>query len=311
MGSQGNLRALHHAVTCYARDWNDRQFTGVPDDLGVAGGSCATYEAAFGYWPLMYAGWSCDGSLYSYGWSCFGNQVMQAPINFDGVAAGVGVFRIPNVRGLHDYVNGRVYDPVYYSPLDVKAWDTASAFFDIACELAAVDETNGLIVPASYALSPAAMYDPAVLAPPSAGGFRDPDSFEDGYRAPAVRQAAFPALKTWMIEHNWLRNPPGACHPDFGDPLGGYAAGCDPYLFNHGASARPVALFFDGSIERLHTGAVARADRLLIRRTGDGLWARDTPLGEDGYFGEFADDDTRVSHHVLTIDGILGRDRIP
>ena len=43
-----------------------------------------------------------------------------------------------------------------------------------------------------------------------------------------------------------------------------------------------------------------------------GLWHRGTPLGGAGYFGNeaydfFADD---VSYHILTVDGILGRDTL-
>ena len=36
----------------------------------------------------------------------------------------------------------------------------------------------------------------------------------------------------------------------------------------------------------------------------------DTPYGTDGYYGQHAVDRTRVSHHVMTTGGILGRDRV-
>ena len=42
----------------------------------------------------------------------------------------------------------------------------------------------------------------------------------------------------------------------------------------------------------------------------DGLWSRDTPLGADGYFIDLGFDDSPLSHHVLTTDGILGRDTL-
>ena len=39
-----------------------------------------------------------------------------------------------------------------------------------------------------------------------------------------------------------------------------------------------------------------------------GLWSRDTPFGETGYGGEYSIDGSVVSHHILTTDGIKGRD---
>ena len=41
------------------------------------------------------------------------------------------------------------------------------------------------------------------------------------------------------------------------------------------------------------------------------LWCRDTPWGEDGYNSDLRyDDESVTSFHVLTADGILGRDVI-
>ena len=42
-----------------------------------------------------------------------------------------------------------------------------------------------------------------------------------------------------------------------------------------------------------------------------GLWSRDTQWGTDGYYGNFAYDTiVDTAYHVLTTDGILGRDVI-
>ena len=197
---------------------------------------------------------------------------------------------------------------MFFSPLDRKAYEAVAPVFDDGCEFSASAGT----VPSSYALSPAAMYHPEVLRAVSAGGFQHPDTFDVGYESPAVTQVRYAPLKTWLIEHNWLRTPPGECNPDYSDPIGGYSEACDPYLFNHGADARPSTLFFDGSIAGLRSGDVVADDARILEQTGevDGLWSRDTPLGEDGYFGQFSFDETRVSHHMLTTDGILGRDRL-
>jgi len=55
-GSMHNLRVLHEALACYAADWNDRQFTAVPDDLGIVGGDCDDYVDQCGCWPTLWAG---------------------------------------------------------------------------------------------------------------------------------------------------------------------------------------------------------------------------------------------------------------
>lgn len=48
----------------------------------------------------------------------------------------------------------------------------------------------------------------------------------------------------------------------------------------------------------------------MLGQTGHGLWSRDTPLGESGYFSDVAYDLTQTSFHVLTTEGIHGRDTV-
>jgi hypothetical protein len=52
------------------------------------------------------------------------------------------------------------------------------------------------------------------------------------------------------------------------------------------------------------------ADARLLQQLGDyGLWHRETPFGDDGYLvGDSWDFLTNTSFHILTTDGILGRD---
>ncbi len=303
--SMKNLRTLLGALECYAADWDGRQFTAVPDDLGAVGGTCAAYYQQFGYYPPMIAGWSCEGHLYG-AWPCQAAQ-LTLPMRLDP-ALPLGVFRIPQTKGIHDYVGGRFHDPTFYLPQDRKAYAAVQPFLAEDCEYVAQAGT----VPSSYALSPAAMYHPDVFRAPSQGGFQHPDTLADGYKSPAVTQARFPQLKTWMNEHNWLHDPPADCNPLYEDPWGGFSGACDPYLFNHGAGAAPMTLFFDGSIAQLLTGQVVEDDALVLKQTGgvDGLWSRDTPFGESGYFGDASFDGTVVSHHILTTGGILGRDTL-
>lgn len=307
-----NLQVLHQTLVCYAADWNDRQYTAVPDDLGVVGGSCAAYVYQFGCYPPAIAGWDCDGvgPWAFWGGGCFGgsgltacpaNNLATRPINFNPDLA-FGIFRFPQVKPIHDYLGGKFYDRRYYSSLDHQLVMAALPAFDQDCEF---DSSVGTI-PSTYAWSPAAMYHPQVFRAPSQGGFQHPDTFDDGYRSPAVSQARFPALKTWLIEHNWLVEPPPDCNVDC------FPSQCIPYIFNHGTDAEPVVLFFDGSIRSLRTGDVVADDAKVLKQTGgvDGLWSRDTPFGPTGYFGDCSFDGTIVSHHVLTTGGILGRDTL-
>ena len=83
-------------------------------------------------------------------------------------------------------------------------------------------------------------------------------------------------------------------------------------MFNHGVEASPLALFFDGSVGTINAGVATQQDAAIRRQTkGDGLWNRDTPLGNNGYFGKFAaDGEVSTSHTILTTEGILGRDLI-
>ena len=316
--SAHNLRVLHEALACYAADWNDRQFTAVPDDLGIVGGDCDDYAEQCGCWPPLWAGRDCEGFQWGFFFECTSgsfppisctSEFAGFPISFDPPPIlGAGVFRFPQFKALHDYVNGKFYDPAYFAPLDGKAFRAALPLFAEACEFV----PPGLTVPSSYVLSPAAMYDPDVMRAPSQGGFQDPRTLDHGFRSPAVTQARYPSLKTWMIEHHWLRNPPAQCNPDYDDLYGGFSEECDPYLFNHGADAEPLVFFFDGSIQPLRSGDVADDDARILDQTGgiDGLWSRDTPFGETGYHGDLSVDGLVVSHHVLTTDGILGRDRL-
>lgn len=85
-----------------------------------------------------------------------------------------------------------------------------------------------------------------------------------------------------------------------------------PYTFNHGLDSSPVALFYDGGVRQLPNMEVLLADFQVLNSTGqtDGLWHRGTPLGTDGYFISEGYDFSPLSHHVLTTDGILGRDTL-
>jgi hypothetical protein len=232
-----------------------------------------------------------------------GNYQVAQPLGFD---FGFGVFRIPNAKPLHDYVDGRFYSPTYYAPADTAVYATASPFFAEPCEFFPAD--GGAVYWSSYCLSPAAMFDPAVMRALSDGGWQDPWALDDGFTSPPVAAAVHPALKTRMLEHNWV-GAPDDCNPAFG---AGTYDGCEPYYFNHGIDATPVAMFFDGHVRVLPNTEAQLSDETVLVQTGiDGLWSRDTPFGESGYFLDYSFDPiVNVSHHVLTTRGIEGRDTL-
>ncbi len=74
----------------------------------------------------------------------------------------------------------------------------------------------------------------------------------------------------------------------------------------------PVTLFYDGSIRLMSVLEARSCDRRAARQSTDqaGLWSRDTPFGDDGYLMNDGYDFAESSYHVLTIDGVRGRDTI-
>ncbi len=306
--SMRNLRTIGVAHACYGAEWNDRQFTATPDDMGVFG-SMEDWRIANGVdGPPLLLGWS-QGGLWAF-WmdGAFpANGRLAEPLRFEDPLVHLGSYVLPNARAVHVYANGRFYDPLFYNPLEDKVFDTLEEAFAVPDEFYPAGATPTW---SSYFMSPAAMYHPNVLRRPSAGGFRAPTSFDDGFRSPSVSQVKHPGLKTRFIERSWIVGAPPGCADLLPSGINGVEA-CPHYLFNQGADATPAAAFFDGSIRFLNTGDVARQDLLMRLRTGvDGLWSRDTPLGDDGFFGELSVDGVTASHHMLTTDGIRGRDTL-
>ncbi|MAJ47825.1 MAG: hypothetical protein CBC35_11255 [Planctomycetes bacterium TMED75] len=302
--SLAKLSQLGKAHACYAVDWNDRQVTWIPDDFAADGtNSASNYFQDRSCFPPLQLGWAASESgnvVWGYWTGCNtaigspGNVDVLKPIMLDDQGT-FGSFRIPNSRRFRSYVSSRFYAPQWYAEGDVD-YEAASELFDIEGEFAS---NGGVFYPSSYCLSPAAMLDPGVLRKASEGGYQAPEAYRNYYRSPHVGACSHPPLKTRMIEHNWFRETPDA-QPESGDA----------WQFNHGLAANPCTLFFDGSTSTLST-LQAWQDDLVVRGSSkdqNGLWSRDTPLGATGYRGEYSFDDTIVSHHILTTEGIRGRD---
>ena len=318
--SMANLVSQSAAHLLYAADWNGRQVTHNPDDLGFYGGDVGAYNAANGCTgpfgpnchPPIIAGigpsLTGDWVLWAH-WATFGNNGLLQPMNFPGPPVdssgldGWGYWRYPQTRPIHDYLNGRYHDPVFFAPNDTAVLDPIAGCLDEPPEFIAYpSECNPAL--SSYGRSPAAMFHPDVMRSNAAGGWQAPYELDYGYESPGLFQATYSDLKTHLIEHSWVQNPPALCNPVF--------FGCEPYYFNAGIDSAPVALFYDGHVRLLPNAEVLFADLQVLAQTGqeDGLWHRGTPFGASGYFIDSGFDGIPLSHHVLTTDGILGRDTL-
>jgi len=328
--SMANLRNLAIANASYASQFGDRQLTLVNDSISRYGSGVAAFDAykrSTGQpHPGAIIGWgyarndpNATYRLFAYrshsrttGAFNTSNAGMVLPINFSGGNEYIGAFRLPNVQQFNQFLSGRFYDSVFYAPKDRVTIDTIEAggyhganCFDIPgeyCDRPEDADGNDAPVWSSYCFSPAAMLNPYVMA---RHGWRNPWEVDAGFRSPAMSQAAYPSLKTHMLEHAWLQNNRSRCNPAF---IGNYVGGCEPYYFNHSWYSTPATLFYDGHVSITGVDAAMRADANVIRQGGEGLWLRDTRWRQDGYMIADGYDQAATSYHILTSDGIRGRD---
>ena len=250
------------------------------------------------------------------------NCSLNLPVNFNtAFTNGFGSFRLPNVQQFNQYVNSKFYDKVFYAPKDnivVSSVEGANANWNCFddpqeyCDRPAVAGYGEIPAWSSYCLSPAGMFNPNIFARPTtpgASGYVNPWSRGGGFRSPAASQCRFPDLKTRMLEHHWLQARRAECNGNF---AGGSSYACTPYFFNHSWESSPMTLFYDGHVGSVGCRKAERADARIREQSNGayGLWSRDTPWGNDGYFlGDgYAGGQSDTSFHILTTEGILGRD---
>ena len=306
--SMANVTEIGTAHALYSWDWGGLQWCGHKTDFGVALGDCSTYTSAIACPPQPILGSDVSGGIWAYwisgaqcpttigscaSWSlAIPNGFSTSPSNpYDGV---FGAYRFMQGRAFHNYLNGRFYDEVYYAPNDRRTYAAASRNFSIGAEFVPSSVTFS-----SYGMSPAAMWHPEVFRAPSEGGFQSPSEFPDAFERQSLFSAAYPDLKSLVFELHWNQQPPASSQT---------GSSANPYRFNQGAASRPITLFYDGHVWYLPNKQAIADDAKMIAQSGDGLWSRDTPLGENGYFNDQSVDGSRTSHSMLTIDGILGRD---
>ena len=328
--SSANLRNLAVANDTYASDWADRQFTAVADDVGLVGGNPVSYNANVACMPQQLVGYDYLGRLW--GWWCttglcpsnwpsgyeMGNfRYVYQPYSW-GTSWNFGSFRVPTCKAFNAYIGDRWYDPIFWAPKDTYPLRIAEKFFIYPDEFVTESSGSQTVVFSSYVWSPAAMWNNEVHG---RCGFKDPNSMPAGYRSPSVGQCRYPDLKTRMLEHHWLQNKEIDKNPSF--------SGSDPsWLFNQGYNSKPVTMFFDGHVAVVGVTDAMEADTRARKQQQDndvcnycpsqnsgqcqeGLWSRDSPLGVNGYYGDYSYDTiVNTSYHILTTDGIMGRDVI-
>jgi prepilin-type N-terminal cleavage/methylation domain-containing protein len=318
--SKNNLRQLAVAHKTYAADWADRHVTYVRDNLGLYGGDVGRYNdevygnalGGFKMHPGMLAGWGYTSSggyeLWGY-WATHDNRLMFQPIGFPGSpcpsADSFGWFRFgAQLKPLNRYMNGRYQDHVYFAPKDRSVLEPLEPCFDVPGEFVAFPEDCNPSW-SSYCLSPAGLYNPAVFSrnPVTGEYWNAPWDMPSGYRVPSFGHVKYPTLKTHMLEHQWLQDPAAVCNDNF-------KPGCEPYYFNHSLHSLPVTLFYDGSVRLMGVMEAMSSDGRHENQAGYGLWSRDTLFREDGYLIGDGYDYADTSFHILTIDGVRGRDTL-
>jgi len=322
--SIANLNNLGKANATYGSDWQDRQFTACPDDVGsVNNGDCTTYITQVACPAQQLLGWDDQAHLWGY-WvggglcpagqpgGCY-NWIVLWPNEWVMLNGVFGAWRMPNVKAFNDYVNGKFYDNVFWAPKDKFNLER------IAEPLARAGEFSVPPNPpiySTYCWSPAAMWSPDVLSSANANNDCNnagkPGQCGPGaWRSPAASAATYPDLKTRMIEHQWLQNREGG---DFNPGFGGTV----PWLWNQGYNSAPATLYFDGHVTLAGVSDAMEADARAkgqnqannnMCANGKGLWHRGTPLGTNGYYSHLGYDMlVNTNYHALTTDGIQGRD---
>ena len=312
--SQSNLRQMGVATATYASDWEDRHFTLTRDSLGQYG-SVANYNSEVydggndvtDSHPGLIAGWGSQGGLWGYWMHEPGHHWAIQPINWGGTTSHFGWFRMPQMKQFNQYLGGRFYDPVFYAPKDTLSLAAAEPCMDDPGEFVGDNPCNPPIW-STYCWSPAALFSPRVLSedPNTGRYFKHPFTFPTGFKTPTMSQARYPDLKTDMLEHPWLQNVEVACNTAFSPFI---TLPCEPFYFNHALTSQPVTLFYDGHISLVGVHEAILADTRVDNHSDlPGLWSTDTPFGPNGYLSQYGYDFSNTSFHILTIDGILGRD---
>ena len=329
--SLGNLRNLSAACAAYGADYNDRQYTAVPDETGLYGNyptdACSKLTASQCI-PQMILGWDQNGGLWGYwckgagpqrcgNWpgTC-GNFIVYIPIDFGGWSGTwLGSWRLTNCKAFNTYVNGKYYDKTFWAPKDKITLQQVEKYFITPVEF---NYTNGEYAEPTYCWSGAAMWSPDALgwsrhgggngSTATYGGAPQAATLPGAYKSPAVGMAQYPSQKWRMWEHQWLQNLQGAgeINPAFTTPT--------PWFYNHGYNSAPAVMCFDGHIQIVSIAGVQQ-DNDLATNQGRPLYYVNGGSSQLCYYPQASFDmltnnQGASAPGILTVDGILGRDML-
>jgi prepilin-type N-terminal cleavage/methylation domain-containing protein len=338
--SLGNLRNLSAACNAYGADYNDRQFTAVPDEIGMYGdycqGACQAFVAQQCF-PGMALGWSASGRLWgywikgglprcsNYGPTCANNMVTYVACDYWGTCGSsgsgqvrfLGSWRLTNCKAFNNYLNGRFYDKVFYAPKDTFTLSIVEQYFSVPAEFD-VNEA-GDYAESTYCFSPAAMWAHEVLswqrktgagatasigAAPRLGGA---SPMPGAFKSPTASASQYPSLKWRMWEHQWLQNKEGGdINMVFQDPT--------PWFYNLGYNSAPAAMFFDGHVQIVSIAGIQQDNDLAYSQAQAPLYFNNGGAINAYYANASYDNLTKgagaVTAGILTVEGILGRDML-
>jgi prepilin-type N-terminal cleavage/methylation domain-containing protein len=324
--SQSNIRQLVVANHTYGAEWNDNQWSLGTHNLARYG---SNHPQAVDGWVASlgpqgeglvtvvigwFGGTVNNGYIFTHGSAKANNMYMPIGMG-ESNQQYFGYFRMMNLHTFANYLSGNFYDPVFYAPKDRPVMAALGECFDVP---GGCFEGGSFYWP-SYVLSPAALFNPSVMRTEY---WQENSSVFDtpgGLRVPTYSQARYADLKSHIIEHHWLQNSRSDCNSNF---AGGAYDGCTPWQFNHAQESVPQTAFYDGHIRSVSVFESMQANGRVVQQNGGnanrGLWLRNSPYGANGYrenlgwpVGYGGTDVARTSMHILTRDGILGRDASP
>jgi prepilin-type N-terminal cleavage/methylation domain-containing protein len=342
--SKSNLHQVTIAMANYSADWNGDHFTSAPPDLSAGARRGLPVETAR---QQMVGGSTPIGirlgerSQADDTWVYFLNNIegvvpyafysgnTAAAVSLGRAPmAGFGTWRYPNALQVAEYMNGLPLHKAYFSPKDnialraLEGCDSLNGSMCVSSVGAGIWggdpawNSNMILAPSSYCISPAMMYNAQVYAwnPDSDEEitFTDPMDINTGFRPSTIDQAQFPNLKSWLMEHYWLQNPVTDCGLNWDGSwfanLGSCWDGCEPFHFNNSYKSAPITAFSDGHVGTFEVAQADRDDALVGQSNEMGLWHRFTGDGVNGYFNGRGSDWINWSGHTHTTGGIKGRD---
>jgi prepilin-type N-terminal cleavage/methylation domain-containing protein len=334
--SKSNLHQVTIAMANYSADWNGDHFTSAPPNLSSGERRGLAVDAAIdgvrgGATPIgIRLGEHSQGNqTYVF---FLNNYEGVVPYTFQGGNTGgmtmnnFGTWRYPNALQVAEYMNGLPLHKAYFSPKDtialrtLEGCDSLNGSYCVSSRgqsiwgWDAAWNSNMILAPSSYCISPALMYNAQVYAWNEDADitFTDPMDINTGFRPSTTDQAQFPNLKSWLMEHYWLQNAVTDCSMNWDgtwyDNLGGCWDGCEPFHFNQSYKSAPVTAFTDGHVGSFEVAQADRDSALIAENNGMGLWHTETGDGAGGYYTGYGSDWVSWSGHTHTTGGIKGRD---